>query len=77
MHRNDVMTPEHPRWKHFIEELSKSLICTRTTENAHDVLVYMGGLDVEASLEALRILNGNCDCEIVFGLARDLRRARV
>ena len=76
MYRDDVMTPDHPRWKFFIEELSRSLICTRTTQNAQRVLKAMGKLDVEASLEALRLLHGRCDCEIVFELG-ELQQLRA
>jgi hypothetical protein len=63
------MTPDHPRWTDFIDELSRSLICVRTTQNARGVLESMPGIDVEASLEALHRLKGRCDCEIVFEVA--------
>lgn len=68
MHGNDVMMPDHPRWIEFIGALSKAPICVRTTENARRVLEAMGGMNVAASLEALRLLKGRCDCEIVFEL---------
>ena len=32
--RDDVMTPDHPRWNDFIDKLSRALICERTTQNA-------------------------------------------
>ena len=76
MYRGSVITPDHPRWNDFIEELSKALICTRTTENARRVLESMEGIDVEASLAALRLLNGRCDCEIVFAIG-DQQRAHA
>ena len=76
MERDDVMTPDHPRWTDFLEKLSRTLICERTTSNAKNVLTQMGGIDVDRSLEALRGLGGRCDCEIVFDLGhlRDVRR---
>jgi hypothetical protein len=64
-----VMTPVHPRWGAFIDQLSRAVICAATTDNARHVLESMGGIDVDASLEALRRLNGRCDCEIVFQVA--------
>jgi hypothetical protein len=64
----DVMTPHHPRWDAFIEELSRSLICARSTANARRVLLAMEGIDPEESLRELRALGGSCDCEIVFNL---------
>ena len=69
MDANAVMIPGHPRWPEFVDALSHSLICLRTTENARRVLNSMGCCDVDRSLEALRLLNGRCDCEIVFEVA--------
>jgi len=66
MLRTNLMTPDHPRWSTFIDEVGKSLICTRTSENARRVLLQMEGIDVDGSLEALHALGGRCDCEIVF-----------
>ena len=76
MERNDLMTPDHPRWNDFLEKLSRALICERTTRNARSVLTQLGGIDVDRSLETLRRLGGRCDCEIVFDLGhvRDERR---
>lgn len=69
MDSNRIMTPDHPRWSEFVDRLSHSVICLRTTDNARRILVAMDDLDVEASLEALRRLGGRCDCEIVFEVA--------
>lgn len=77
MYRNDVLTPDHPRWADFIDELRRAHVCNRTTENARDVMAFMGEIDVEASLEALRLLGGRCDCEIVFELGRPAQRAHA
>lgn len=65
----EVMTPTHPRWDDFIVELSRTVVCARTTGNARHVLASMDGIDVEESLEALRRLGGRCDCAIVFEVA--------
>ena len=64
--RTNVMTPDHPRWNEFFDALSRAVICDGSTRNARHLLESMGGFDVGASLEALRHLNGRCDCEIVF-----------
>lgn len=69
MSQPHVMRPGHARWSEFAEKLSRSCICFETTENARQVLSSMAGIDVERSLETLRILGGSCDCEIVFGIA--------
>ncbi len=66
MSRTEVMTPLHPRWNTFIEALSHSLICARTTENARRLLMEIDDVDIDQSLDALRRLGGRCDCEIVF-----------
>lgn len=66
MHGSDVMVPGHPRWIEFIDALSQAAICRRNTANAERVLATMGGIDVPASIDALRVLDGRCDCEIVF-----------
>ena len=63
-----IMIPGHPRWQEFVESLSRSCICFETTENARRVLSSMAGVDVEASLAALRLRGGTCDCAIVFEL---------
>ena len=65
----ELMTAGHPRWHEFIHALSRSVVCRRTTSNARQVLESMTGINVDASLEALRLQGGQCDCEIVYGLA--------
>lgn len=64
-----TMTPAHPRWQEFVDRLSHACICIDSTENARRVLADMTGLDVDASLAALRVLGGGCDCAIVFEIA--------
>ena len=64
-----ILTPIHPRWNEFIDELSRMLICLKTTENARAVMSLMPGIDIEGSIDALRWLGGRCDCEIVFEVA--------
>ena len=67
MHRNHVVTPRSARWKEFLAELGKAPLCHRTTEHARRVLEIMGA-DIDASLEALAVLGGRCDCAILFDL---------
>jgi hypothetical protein len=71
------MTPDHPRWREFVEELSRSCICTGSVENARRVLSARAGIDVGRSLEAIRILGGSCDCAIVFELGGIAARTPV
>ena len=77
METKQVMTPDHPRWSEFIEQLSRTLICARTTHNAHRLLATLGGFDVSRSLETLRLLGARCDCEIVYALGGIEERARA
>ncbi len=67
MRSADLMTPDHPRWGQFIDQLARSTRCDRTTDHARRVLESMG-VDVTASLIALRELGGYCDCSILFDL---------
>ena len=68
MSGEQIMTPGHPRWQEFIARLEKAAICWQTTESAEAVLEAMGGIDVAASILAIRELGGECDCEIVYRL---------
>ena len=77
MESRQMMTPDHPRWAEFVEQLSRTLICARTTHNAHRLLVTLGRFDVSASLEALRLLGARCDCEIVYELGHVEERAHA
>ncbi len=65
----EPMTPDHPRWNEFIERLSRTLICRKSTANARHVLGQFGAIEVERSLETLARMGGTCDCAIVFGVA--------
>jgi len=69
-----IMTPTHPRWSEFIGRLSRAAVCLHTADHARALLGEMPGIDVEGSLCALRELGGDCDCEIVYGVAETGRR---
>ena len=69
-----IMTPHHPRWSEFIEELGRIPICKGTNAHARHVLTLMDGMDVEASLQMLARLGGRCDCEIELDLGRASER---
>jgi hypothetical protein len=71
MDRNHVVTPRGSRWQEFLAELGKAPLCHRTTEHARRVLQLMPGVDADASLEALAVLGGRCDCTILFDLDPD------
>ena len=77
MRQPPVMTPDHPRWTEFVDGLSKASICMRTTDNARRILSSIAGIDIERSLEALRVLGGDCDCAIVFEVAGIPSRAQA
>jgi hypothetical protein len=64
-----TMTPDHPRWSELIARLEQVERCARTTANARAIMESMGGIDVAASLEALRRLGGLCDCSILYDVA--------
>jgi len=64
-----TMTPEHPRWGELIARLEKVERCARSTANARAIMESMGGIDITASLEALRRLGGVCDCSILYDVA--------
>jgi SH3-like domain-containing protein len=75
----EVMTPQHPRWKEFIQQLQDACevrdaegqvgwVCDGTTKNARRVLETMGTIEVEKSLAYFRDFGGFCDCEIVFNV---------
>jgi len=70
-----TMRPGHPRWREFRELLSGVDRCNRTIEHARAILAAMDGIDVGASLLALRELGGYCDCAILYGLCTDSNTA--
>ena len=66
-----VMTPADPRWDEFLVRLRQAKHCIRTTQYARAALEAMPGVDVAASLLALRELGGLCDCAILYGIGFD------
>ena len=75
MNIRPLMTPEHPKWKQFTEQLSaymKENGCdSQTLRGAEHVLSkdkWGDGLNVEESLEYFREHGGFCDCEILMNV---------
>jgi hypothetical protein len=62
------MTPDHPLWPEFLARLEMADLCHRTTEHSRAILDTMPGIDVAASLRALRELGGYCDCSIRYDI---------
>lgn len=65
-----IMSPQHPRWPELLARLDEVERCQRTTAHTRAILEGMGGIDVAASMRALRSLGGDCDCAIRFDLNR-------
>jgi hypothetical protein len=61
-----TMSPLHPRWGEFLERLDQADLCHRTTEHSRAILESLRGVDVAASLRALREMGGYCDCAICY-----------
>ena len=82
-----ILTPEHPRWREFIDRLAGPEGCDfRKDERSeyswrcaggHDqslsraILADMGGINVEGTLAYCTSQGGHCDCEVVFNVDRD------
>ena len=71
MSSSPILLPDHPRWGEFLAALSLAPRCLRTTEHARAALESIPGIDAAATLEALRVLGGRCDCAILYGLGED------
>ena len=74
MYSPSTMHPDHPRWGEFRARLDAVERCTKTTEHARALLATMDGIDVNASLFALRELGGYCDCAILYDVEEGTRR---
>jgi hypothetical protein len=72
-----AMTPNHPLWPEFLERLERADLCHRTTEHSRAILETMSGVDVQASLRALRALGGYCDCSIRYDVDEARSRLRA
>jgi Protein of unknown function (DUF2695) len=74
----EIMTPSHPRWNEFVDQLSEDLWGDHTTANnprcqhdhrhAEKVLTELGGIDIAGTLQWLCRQGGFCDCEILFNV---------
>jgi hypothetical protein len=75
-----VMTPRHPRWQQFLNQLCgpKSLggsLCQKDHRFSRRILRAMGGIDVAASIAFFKEHGGLCcDCEVVMNVAGDMER---
>jgi hypothetical protein len=70
----EQLTPVHPRWRDFAEQLSKALDCDPCDHDhrrARRVMAEMGGFDIDASLAYFEAHGGYCDCEIMFNVDDD------
>ena len=66
-----TVQPAHPKWKELLTKLEGVQLCRRTTEYTRAILATMDGVDVDASLLALRRLGGYCDCAILYDIEED------
>jgi len=69
-----TVQPAHPRWKELLTKLEAVQRCQRTTEHTRAILATMDGVDVDASLLALRGLGGYCDCAILYDIEEEARQ---
>jgi hypothetical protein len=60
---HNVMSPQHPRWKEFVEKVVDKGRGEHTTRYAHKILAEMGGLDTD--LSKFRRC-GACDCTFLI-----------
>jgi hypothetical protein len=80
--KKSIMSPEHPKWEDFCEELEGPEGCNFREENgittwdckaghdrtkARSILVKYD-VDIEKSLEYFTKNGGHCDCEILFNV---------
>ena len=81
-HMNDeIMTPQHPRWKEFIKRLeSPEGINLRIVEGkrlfdcpgnyskplARKILKAMGGINIKGTMDYFEEHGGYCDCAILW-----------
>jgi hypothetical protein len=69
-----TMQPHHPKWRELLVRLEAVKLCRRTTEHTRAILASMDGVDVDASLLALRKLGGYCDCAILYDIEEEAPR---
>lgn len=69
-----AVQPAHPKWKELLTRLEAVKLCRRTTEHTRAILATMDGVDVDASLLALRELGGFCDCAILYDIEEEARQ---
>ena len=64
-----IMTPEHPRWNEFCDQLEKLLGRWGCSGDglSRRLLIEMG-CNVEASLAFFRDNGGYCDCEVLLNV---------
>jgi len=63
-----IMTPEHPRWAEFTNELWQSIRATGSYDRAEDILERYCNVDVEGSAEYFREHGGYDDLEILLNV---------
>lgn len=71
--QTEIMTPDHPRWGEFCDELSAAISndqCYRECAGAREILKSYN-VDCDLSIEFFQEHGGFCDCEILLNVADD------
>ncbi len=67
--RMEVMTPDHPRWEDFCDRVMQRIKehgCDNTSQShSSQVMLEMGGIDIQVSLEFFSHHGGQCDCMVL------------
>ena len=63
-----VMTPEHPFWDMFIDNLGNNENCNHDHCQSISILKDIPGIDIDKSIQYFKDNGGYCDCETFFNL---------
>ena len=71
-----VMTPNHPQWRAFLQQLCGSTAlgktgCLNDLRYSRRILRSMKRIDVAASIVFFKKHGGCCDCEVVMNVAQE------
>jgi hypothetical protein len=68
----EILTPDSPRWKTFVEQLDAAIAAdgcdAKTHRHAITVMRKMGGTDINGTLAYCEDHGGYCDCEILMNV---------
>jgi hypothetical protein len=72
-----TMTPDHPRWREFIEYLATFLErCDHTHKVSVEILKDMQCDDISGSLAIFKRYGGYCDCEVGYNVEYNWKNER-